>query len=911
MLETKDLVKIYKPKKGVPVTALDHISLKFPEKGMVFLLGKSGSGKSTLLNVLGGLDRYDGGEITIMGVSSKNFKQRHFDSYRNTYVGFIFQEYNILDEFSVGANIALSIELQDRKAEDKEINKILKEVDLEGFGNRKPNELSGGQKQRVAIARALVKNPKIIMADEPTGALDSNTGRQVFDTLKKLSESKLVIVVSHDREFAEQYADRIIELSDGRVISDVELDNEYNEAVTDTLNFHGNTVDIPSGYHLTEEDREQINKYIDELNGKEMSLSVVGKSNAAKRFVNTDTSKIAALDSAKFKLIKSKLPLKSAFKIGASGLKYKKFRLVMTIILSCISFGLFGLADTFGSYNHAKTCANSLIDTGVEYTSVAKSKNIKSKTSSYWHSGNYKISEDDIKQISDGMGVKMRGVYMPTEAGLDFSEQTDPDVKLTETEYGIYTPCFSGGFSDITNDIIKEMNFKILCGELPNGEKDEIAISEYIYEVFKKAGYFDGVTLTTDAKGAQIPLYQKIEKPEDMIGKTITLDKTKFTVTAVVDTGFDVSRYEDLTKKKDHQSSAEKMVDYILYNEYCAASAYSYAGVVMTGDGYVKRMIENSPNMSAITEGFLSFYGNEANVDPNNLARLSDVSNEKIIWADGEKSQLGEKEIIITSDLINYDGEEAIADYNELLKKKPELSAWQYDYVDYEQVEGYKIVGIIDTSSQDSKSKLSSCVVAADSLYNEFCEGRDYVYSYAIGKMPSERSQIYDMVDYCYNNNPNVRFGIQNSVTFELDAINDVLKTVSKYFLYIGIGFAVFAALMLANFIATSISHKKQEIGILRAIGSRSNDVFRIFFSESFIIAAINFVLSSIGVFAATVIINSLLREKLGILVTVLNFGLRQILLVLAVSIIVAFIASYLPVKRIASKKPIDAIRDR
>lgn len=213
MLETKELVKIYKPKKGVPVTALNKISLKFPEKGMVFLLGKSGSGKSTLLNVLGGLDKYDGGEIIIKGVSSKNFRQQHFDSYRNTYVGFIFQEYNVLDEFSVGANIALAIELQGRRASDSEINDILKQVDLEGFGARKPNELSGGQKQRVAIARALVKKPEIIMADEPTGALDSATGKQVFDTLKKLSETKLVIVVSHDREFAEQYADRIIELS--------------------------------------------------------------------------------------------------------------------------------------------------------------------------------------------------------------------------------------------------------------------------------------------------------------------------------------------------------------------------------------------------------------------------------------------------------------------------------------------------------------------------------------------------------------------------------------------------------------------------------------------------------------------------------------------------------------------------
>ena len=189
MLETKELVKIYKPKKGVPVTALNKISLKFPEKGMVFLLGKSGSGKSTLLNVLGGLDKYDGGEIIIKGVSSKNFRQQHFDSYRNTYVGFIFQEYNVLDEFSVGANIALAIELQGRRASDSEINDILKQVDLEGFGARKPNELSGGQKQRVAIARALVKKPEIIMADEPTGALDYKTSKEILQLMEDVNRT--------------------------------------------------------------------------------------------------------------------------------------------------------------------------------------------------------------------------------------------------------------------------------------------------------------------------------------------------------------------------------------------------------------------------------------------------------------------------------------------------------------------------------------------------------------------------------------------------------------------------------------------------------------------------------------------------------------------------------------------------
>lgn len=914
MLETKELVKIYKPKKGVPVTALDKVSLKFPDKGMVFLLGKSGSGKSTLLNVLGGLDSYDGGEIIIKGVSSKNFKQQHFDSYRNTYVGFIFQEYNVLDEFSVGANIALAIELQNRKASDGEINDILKQVDLEGFGNRKPNELSGGQKQRVAIARALVKKPQIIMADEPTGALDSNTGRQVFDTLKKLSETKLVIVVSHDREFAEQYADRIIELSDGVVVSDVELDTAPAAEEEKTVpQFHDNIVEVPCGYHLTEQDREKINAYIEKLKEGSLEITVSRKNQSAKRFVKTDTSKIKSEDGSQFKLIKSKLPLKNAFKIGAGGLKHKKIRLVFTILLSCIAFGLFGLSDTFGAYNHIKTCTNSLVDSEVKYLSVAKSKKIDNNGNYYWRDYGYKISENNLTEISKGVGVPMHGVYTPANSDLSFDVQTNPEVELTETEYNIYSRAFSG-FAEIDYSVIDNMGFEFLAGTLPDGTRDEIAVSEYIFEIFKKAEYFDGETYNTAKDGTKTPIYQKINEVNDLIGKTITLNNVKYTITAVIDTGFDISRYTSLTEKKDHQTKAEQMVDYVLYNEFCSSSAYSYAGLIMVGSEKMEKLISERPPMSEITEGYINFYSPTDNysVDSNYMATFDDIKGENIIWIDGEKKTLGEKEIIATLDVINpYNEELGSEAFAKSLKSKNTLSAWEYNFYNDENTEGWKLVGIIDNVTEGNKSKLNSTLVTSDSVFKKYTEGSDKIYSFAVGAMPEDKEEVRSAVAYCYREDSNIRYQVQNSVTFELDSVNDALKILSKYFFWIGIGFAAFAALMLANFIGTSISYKKQEIGILRAIGSRSNDVFRIFFAESFIIAMINFVLSSIGVFAATVIINQLMRTEVGILITILSFGIRQLLLLLAVSIFVAFIASFLPVKRIASKRPIDAIRNR
>lgn len=906
MLETRDLYKVYKPKKGVAVTALNKVSLKFPEKGMVFLLGKSGSGKSTMLNLLGGLDKYDSGEIIIKGVSSKDFNQQHFDSYRNTYVGFIFQEYNVLDEFSVGANIALALELQGRKATDEEINEILKKVDLDGYGNRKPNELSGGQKQRVAIARALVKNPEIIMADEPTGALDSNTGRQVFDTLKKLSKDKLVIIVSHDREFSELYADRIIELADGNVISDMEVDqNKIVSTGNTSLEFKGDIISVAPGYHLTEDDRTAINEYIDKVTDKNLNLKLSSKVDVSKRFVDTDQSKINIQDGSSFKLIKSKLPLKSAFKIGSSSLKHKKIRLAVTIILSCIAFGLFGLADTFGSYNHVNTCTNSLVDTGTDYVSVKKAIKEEEGVNLYWSSYQTTMSKEELKNIEDKTGVSMTGVVEPLNLSLDFSDNFNTEKEFTKTNYNIYLWGFHG-FAEITQDTLDDFGYKILAGTLPDGNKDEIAISEYTYETFKIGGYTDGTT-TPEGNVA----YKTVDEFSDLIGETLTVGEKKYTISAIIDTKFDLGRYKSLTEGRERQSTADDLVDYVLMNEYMFASSSGFSGMMMVGDGYTDALIENQPKLKPLSTNYIYLYGDTLNVDPSYMCKLSDVSTDAITWLNGEKTSLGEKEIIVSSDTISYYGEHINEDLTELIQEfgnsSLNLQAWM-NGMDGIEDSNYKIVGVMNTA--EVGYEWSGVLIGNDEMVDKFGTELNE-YTLAIGAMPESKDAIKEMVEFCYDETRDVQYQIQSAVTYELDTVNSILKSMSKVFLYIGIGFALFASLMLANFIGTSISYKKQEIGILRAIGSRSNDVFRIFFSESFVIAMINFVLSSVGVGIATFAINTIVRDRFGILVTILNFGPRQILLLFVVSMVIAAIASFVPVKRIASKRPIDAIRNK
>lgn len=221
MLSVKNIYKSYGTKDNkYPV--LKDINLNFRQNEFVTILGPSGSGKTTLLNILGGLDRYDSGDLIINGKSTKQFKERDWDSYRNKSIGFVFQSYNLISHISILSNVEMGLTLGNVSKSEAKKRAIaaLEKVGLKEHIHKKPNQLSGGQMQRVAIARALVNNPDIILADEPTGALDSKTSTQIMDLIKEIAKDKLVIMVTHNDTLADIYASRIIKLSDGKIVSD-------------------------------------------------------------------------------------------------------------------------------------------------------------------------------------------------------------------------------------------------------------------------------------------------------------------------------------------------------------------------------------------------------------------------------------------------------------------------------------------------------------------------------------------------------------------------------------------------------------------------------------------------------------------------------------------------------------------
>ena len=1069
MLKAVDLKKQYKPKNGQVVNALDGVTIDFAETGMVFILGKSGSGKSTLLNVLGGLDKYDSGEVIVKGKSSKDFSQADFDSYRNTFIGFIFQEYNILQEFSVEKNIGLALELQGKKADKEAINALIEQVDLKGYGKRKPNTLSGGQKQRVAIARALVKNPEIIMADEPTGALDSKTGAQVLDTLKKLSKEKLVIVVSHDREFAEYYGDRIIELSDGKIISD-QFKHEVKPKNNDGIEIVDDKIlTIKKGMKLTENNLDEINRFllnqnddiiisVDEAANKEFKKFAKINDEGLKETFNETTNddvKLKEYDGS-VKLIRSKLPMKDSVKMGASGLKTKRFRLVMTILLSAIAFGLFGLADTMASYNKIDNTTRSLLDSKIDYASL--DKNVLAKEGRNSWTNRVLLNDDDYKMLTDKFNINFLPVYSINGNGYDSSiyiENFFDRSYFDSVSLGDVYGASEGNFEEITS-------FGSLTGEIATSD-NEVVITKYLADSFIKAGYKNLDDSTNKVE---------ISDVSQMIGKKLRLSGKDYTIKGILDTNFDYNRYD---KIKD--GNITNIADMLLQNELYRLKETSMHTLVFLRKGYYSDnfnsafvTISNYRNVDAIP-----FDRDSSNIGITYLAKTTDVDN--ITYFVSSKTTLNDNEFaLLVSSLDNVDinpdkdsylynymiayyGWLSMSEYyrmntkdvfyqycndnyiysdvwnnlyyvtkyydlvDEQLNPKSgtkwnEAYREEYEmYVPYDKQESLKtefeqflsdyntnyynkyytsnrlyyelLNGELkelfnsafnthtDYTRNDYAYRMIESVIWRDSNFNYTAQdkslivaignyfmshnkdlfkkgnyeinGRGYSYTYNMvgisyvysdsyyggkGIILSNNDKIYDeeslysgnykyvigkinnftegnvkkIVKFNYENT-DVQYHLNNSVMESVNNINDFIETASKVFLYVGIGFAVFASLLLLNFISISISYKKREIGILRAIGARGMDVFKIFFSEAFIIALINFVFAFIGCFIACFFINRMFRNNYGFLITILHVGIRQLGLMLAVSILVAFISSFLPVYITAHKKPIDAIR--
>ncbi len=799
MLEVRNLKKVYKVPNADPVYALDDVSVKFPEKGLIFILGKSGSGKSTLLNVMGGLDKADSGEIIINGKSSKEFSGSEMDSYRNTYLGFIFQEYNILSDFTIKENIALALQLQHKPVTDEVIDNILKEVDLEGFGKRKPNELSGGQKQRVAIARALVKEPKIIFGDEPTGALDSNTGRQVFETLKKLSKDKLVVIVSHDRDFAEHFGDRVIELRDGKIISDISKTTCEVDSPAEGLSIMGdNIIRVEKDHELTLADLKIINErlasrkseiYItadEHINEAVCEAGRIDKEGNREKFVDTDQNTIE-VGNEKFNLIKSHFSLKHAFRMGAKSLKVKPGRLVLTILLSTIAFSLFGFSATLSMFNDKSALESTIVKNDIHAISFSFEQREIAKDQEEPVVTNV-LTQEKINEVESKTGAK---VYTLTNGDkIQVNTPSTSDVFHMNTFYGRV---------GVNGDTLKEFGLSLLTGGKAPSAEHEICISKYALFTYQDFGYYEVDTTTgktTKTEGKDI-------NEQTILGKYV------------------------FATEPDSENKA---------NNGVKITPLKIVGVVDTK--YPQKFEKYRSDSSLLTA---------ANADTITIAFLRGSANlHNVIYEYSPNPHAA-----ITS---TYTGDKATA------------------FVSFGES--------IDTSKV---SKFIDMYLETKDVFNDE------------SKMTKDTYKL-SFVDPMLTN---------------VETYAKVISILTQVFVWIGLAFAIFAVLLFYNFISISINSKKVEIGILRAVGAKRIDVFKIFYSESFIIASINFILATIITFYISFRVNSGLVDAFGLAFNVMSPNILVVLMILGVALGASIISSILPVTRLANKKPIDAIHNK
>lgn len=536
MLKIKNLHKYYKAEKGESFHALKGIDLAFSRAGLIFILGKSGCGKSTLLNVLGGLDRFDSGDIIIKSKSTKDFSAKDWDSYRNTYLGFVFQDFNIIEEYSIAKNIGLALELQGVKKQEVSgrVHEILEQVDLTQYGKRKPNELSGGQKQRIAIARALVKSPEIILADEPTGNLDSATGTQIFDILRRLAEEKLIIVVSHDQENAYKYADRIIRMHDGLIVSD-----EYNDGglkyisenadyyrtdgeITRVIRIPPNGsigqeladeiniliekensalyVPVTRGGPITSMEIESINTYVSQSRGeiyiplvKEVSSIQGTRDERLKNRVNPARKSMA--DSAlvnPFRLIKSKLPFSNSLKMALHTVWKKKVRTAVTILLFFVAVGMFGASETISRFNFAKSSAISYGRGGIQTIQLTNTRVVEN-----WEKQERAKAPFNVEEISEFMARYNRLSYGMTH---DFTSNM---IRLDTVE-SLVSPKVITGFLELNS--LTDVDLKASEGRFPQNQR-EIMLTDFVadYLVSRSEKY----SSAKDLVGEKYPIGSK------------------------------------------------------------------------------------------------------------------------------------------------------------------------------------------------------------------------------------------------------------------------------------------------------------------------------------------------------------------------------------------------------------------
>lgn len=464
MIKVKNLTKVYEDKQK-SLKALDNVSFVLPDKGFVFVVGKSGSGKSTLINMLGALDDATSGSIDVDGFDICKLDINKLNKYRNEYLGIIYQNYNLFPQESILENIKIASDNCLTQISDAEIEELLTKLDLDSSKEKLVKNLSGGQRQRVAIARALIKNPKLILADEPTGNLDSRTSKRIFDLLLKVSKERLVVVITHDLKSAFNYADRIIEIADGKITRDlVRNPNLKGKAIQ--------YLQLDEKQSINEEELKSLNKEI--INHK---YKVIRKEELFKDYEGDEESSETKIE------LTSKQKYKNIFKTSWKLLKTNKFSVIMTSLITMLVIGLLSISTSFIEFD-GKSAINDVLDMyDVKNLVVRKSYSKTGRITDLEKNDMLLINETDESRL-ENFGYS-GNKYPVFTCDLPISGEAWPAVNMST-----HAIKFENFYSDALSGVVQcddaylhhlFGNYEILAGSLYDLENTgKIIVTDYV-----------------------------------------------------------------------------------------------------------------------------------------------------------------------------------------------------------------------------------------------------------------------------------------------------------------------------------------------------------------------------------------------------------------------------------------------
>ena len=845
MLQLKNIKKNYESGEEI-VKALKGINIEFRESEFVAILGPSGCGKTTLLNIIGGLDHYTSGDLIIDGISTKKYKDRDWDTYRNHRIGFVFQNYNLITHQSVLSNVELALTLSgvDKKTRRKKAIEVLEKVGLKDQMYKKPNQMSGGQMQRVAIARALVNDPDILLADEPTGALDTKTSIQIMEILKEISKDRLIIMVTHNPDLASKYATRTINLLDGEITSDSRAYNskkeikEKKETGKKTSMSFMTAMNLSLNNLMTKKGRTILTAFAGSIGIIGIAL-ILAISNGVQEYINnveeeTLTSYPLTVQEETVEIADfiSSMQPSSDTEEHEEGKIYSND--VMSEMMATASASVeSNNLDAFKSYIESD-------DTNIkDYTSaISYSYNLNLQI---YKNDNEEIIQVNPNTVLDELGMsmnEMQSAFMSTDV---FSEMFDSQ-EMNEQMYDLVAGSWPDEYNEVVlvvdeNNEISDFTLYAL------GLKDQSELSEMYQNI---------------VNGTPFEVEQTSYDMDDLVGM-----KFKFVLNSdyyELENGIWVDKRNNDDYMKELLDNAEELVitGIIRPNEE-SIIASTAGGVMYLKD--LKEYVINKINESEIAQAQLE--------KPDiNVFTGQEFSDEEF-----DISTLTPEQMAYLQSLSPTEMAEVIATYEE------QAGATYEDVLNQ--------IGVIDLDKP-----------TAINIYPKDFDSKDEIVNIINNYNDDQRDNGHDENVINYTD-------IVGVMMSGVSTIVDVISYVLMAFVSISL---IVSSIMIGIITYISVLERTKEIGILRAIGASKKDISRVFNAETFIEGLTAGVIGILITLLLTIPINIIIKNLSGISnIAVLPVGGAIILVI--ISVLLTTIAGLIPSRMASKKDPVEALR--